>query len=209
MAAISTKSLWAILAALIVLVSIDPVVFSSLAVPLTLCWCISQHSTFVQELRLLVDDLPMEQQASHLLPIVKNNNIPLDTKLSLLGKLKAHIKHHQVPEAAVAPAFDVVRAALSSSHCVDAGFSTLSHLTKRLILQEQIPILASQGTKIYPSLLERLSDHKDRVRQRAIQALSDFWVSSTVEVEQVIRDAALSGKSPRAKEAGMQWIIKV
>jgi CLIP-associating protein 1/2 len=132
-----------------------------------------------------------------------------DTKLDLLTKLKTHIKHHHVPEPAINPAFEVVRFALSNPQLVDAGFSILSHLTKRLELQDQLPVTAAQGKKTYPIVLERLADAKDRVRLRAIQALTELWKASPADVEQVIRESALSGKSPRAKESAMQWIIKV
>ncbi|MCJ1245786.1 suppressor of tub2 mutation [Trapelia coarctata] len=156
-----------------------------------------------------IDLFEMEQQATHLLAVSKNAHVPLETKLDLLIKLKTYIKHHHVPESAIAPAFDVVRFAISNSQLLDAGFSILSHLTKRLELQEQLPLTAAQGKKTYPIILERLGDAKDRVRLRAIQALTEFWKASHTDVEQLIRDSALSGKSPRVKEAAMQWILKM
>lgn len=133
----------------------------------------------------------------------------MELKLRYLNELKADIKHRQVPETAIIPAFDVVRVAIATPALLDAGFSILGHLAKRLVLQEQTSILVAQGIQIYPSIVERLGDHKDRVRQRAAQALTDFWSASPVDVEQVIRDSALTSKHPRAKEAGMQWVAKV
>jgi len=151
----------------------------------------------------------MEQQCYHILAVLKDANVQLDTKLDLLTKLKTYIKHHHVPEVAINPGFAVVRFAISNSQLLDAGFSILSHLTKRLELQEQLPLTAAQAKKTYPIILERLGDAKDRVRLRAIQALTEFWKASHTDVEQLIRDSALSGKSPRAKEAALQWILKV
>ena len=200
---------WAILAVIVILISIDAAQFTCFLAVVSCYWFILNHSTFPQELRLLSANLTMEQQATNLLAVVKNHNVPVDTKLKLLGDLKAYIKHHQVPEAAVSPSFEVVRASISTSQLLDVGFSTLSHLTKRLLLQDQHHHLATQAHKTYPCVLERLGDQKDRVRLRAIQAFADFWPASPADVEQVIRESALTSKSPRAKEAGMQWIVKV
>ncbi|MCJ1395814.1 suppressor of tub2 mutation [Xylographa bjoerkii] len=162
---------------------------------------LEQHS-------LLFEVLSMEQQATHLLAVLKNSNVMVDTKIDLLTKLKTQIKHQQVPEVAISPVFEVVRTAISNAQLLDAGFSILFHLTKRLELQDQSAIIAAEGKKTYSYILERLGDAKDRTRSWAIQALTEFWKASHTDVEQVIRDMALSGRSPRAKEAAMQWIVK-
>ena len=151
----------------------------------------------------------MDQLASHVLDVIKNTGVPLNTKLDLLSRLKATIKHQHVPELAIVASFDVVRVAISSSDLLDAGFSILSHLTKRLILQDHHSILASEGNKTYSYIADRLEDARDRVRSRALQALIDFWSVSPTDVEQVIRDISLSSKVSKAKEAGMQWVLKV
>ena len=135
--------------------------------------------------------------------------VPTDTKLKLLTELKAEIKHRHCPESAVAPLFDVVRASISTPHLADAGFSILSHLTKRLIGQDQILVLQTQGLKTYPCLLERLADSRDRIRNRAVQALTDFHAIAASDVEQFVRDKVLTCRSPKAKEAGMQWVAGV
>ena len=163
---------------------------------------LEQHS-------LLFQVLDMEQQATHLFAILKNSNVTIDTKIDLLTKLKTQIKHQQVPEVAINPVFEVVRTAISNTQLLDTGFSILFHLTKRLELQDQSSIIAAEGKKTYSYVLERLGDTKDRTRSWAIQALTEFWKASHTDVEQIIRDMALSGKNPRAKEAAMQWIVKV
>lgn len=151
----------------------------------------------------------MDQLASHVLDVTKNTNVPLNTKLDLLSRLKATIKHQHVPELAISASFDVVRVAISSSDLLDAGFSILSHLTKRLILQDHHSILTSEGKKTYNCIADRLEDGRDRVRSRALQALIDFWSVSPTDVEEVIRDISLASKVPKAKEAGLQWVLKV
>ncbi|KAI4129163.1 MAG: hypothetical protein LQ347_003892 [Umbilicaria vellea] len=155
------------------------------------------------------DELKMDQQAEALLTIIKDNNVPLELKLTNIGELKANIKHRHVPDAAISPSFEIIRIGLMSLALQDAAFSTLSHLTKRLVLQEQQHIVAAQGANTYPLLVERLGDQKDRVRIRASQAFTDFWLAASADVEGVIRDVVLPGKHPRAKEAGLQWISKM
>ncbi|MCJ1287897.1 suppressor of tub2 mutation [Xylographa opegraphella] len=168
---------------------------------------VEAHSLLEQH-NLLFNVLSMEQQATHLLAVLKNSNVTVDTKIDLLTKLKTQIKHQQVPEVAINPVFEVVRTAISNVQLLDAGFSILFHLTKRLELQDQSSIIAAEGKKTYSYILERLGDAKDRTRSWAIQALTEFWKASHTDVEQVIRDIALSGRNPRAKEAAMQWIVK-
>jgi len=175
-----------------------------------------EFSYFVLLVLYHVEKLPawvtaMEQQAMDLLATMRNANASVDDRANLIAELKSNIKHQHVPDAAVAPSFEVVRTAIASQHSslLSAGFSTLSHLTKRLNLQEQPHLIASQGPKTYPLLLEKLGDQKDRVRLLAAQAFTDFWFACPQDVERNIRDVALASKHPRAKEASLQWLLKV
>lgn len=148
----------------------------------------------------------MDGLAITTLTSIRGTGVPVETKLKHLTGLKAEIKHRHCPETAVGPLFDVIRLSLATPHLTDAGFSILGHLTKRLELQEQSSLLQMQGVKTYPALLERLTDPKDRIRQRAIQSLSDFHATAPADVEQFVRDHVLTSRSPRAKEAGMRWV---
>lgn len=150
----------------------------------------------------------MELLASNTLTALKST-APIDTKLKHLTELKAEIKHRHCPEHAVAPLFDAIRISLATPHLTDAGFSILGHLMKRLELQDQDSLLQAQGIRTYPCLLERLADQKDRIRQRALQAFTDFHSVSPPDVEQYVRDHALTNRHPKTKEAGMQWVISV
>lgn len=150
----------------------------------------------------------METLASNTLTALKST-APIDTKVKHLTELKAEIKHRHCPEHAVAPLFDAIRISLATPHLTDAGFSILGHLMKRLELQDQDSLLQAQGVKTYPCLLERLGDQKDRTRHRALQAFTDFHSVSAPDVEQFVRDHALTNRHPKAKEAGMQWLISV
>ncbi len=153
----------------------------------------------------------MHDQAADVLTAMRNNNLSVDAKINLLTDLKSSIKHREVPEAAVPPIFDIVRVTLSSQHSslVGAGFSTLGHLLKRLNLQKQSHIINTQAGKTLPSLVDRLGDHKERHRWLAAQCLTDFWLACPQDVEHAVRNTALAGKNPKAKEISMQWLTMV
>ena len=148
----------------------------------------------------------MDTLAKQTLASIQGSGTSVENKLRQLTELKAEIKHRHCPEAAVGPLFDVIRTSLATPHLTDAGFSILGHLTKRLELQDQASILQAQGARTYSILLERLADSKDRIRQRANQALTDFHNFAATDVEQFVRDLVLVNRNPRAKEAGMHWI---
>ncbi|PGH11109.1 hypothetical protein AJ79_05054 [Helicocarpus griseus UAMH5409] len=150
----------------------------------------------------------MEARATEVLAALKNNNLSIEIKAQHLNKLKSEIKQKNVPEIAISTIFDAFRAAISSQHSSlsAAGFSALGHLLKRLYLQELQQAIAAQGRCLYPLLLERLGDHKERVRAQAAQAFSDFWQAAPVEVEHHVLEVALVGKNPRAKETSMTWL---
>ena len=148
----------------------------------------------------------MDSLAKQTLLSIRGTGHPIEIKLRQLTELKAEIKHRHCPDVAIGPLFDVIRISLATPHLSDAGFSILGHLNKRLELQDQIALIQAQGAKTYPILLERLADPKDRIRNRAVQALTDFHSAAPTDVEQFVRDNVLTSRSPRAKEAGMHWI---
>ncbi|EEH17822.2 hypothetical protein PABG_00385 [Paracoccidioides brasiliensis Pb03] len=150
----------------------------------------------------------MEARATEVLAAFKNSNLSVEAKVQHLTKLKSEIKQKNVPEVAVSTIFEAFRLAIASPHSLlsTAGFSALGHLLKRLYLQELHQTIASQGRSTYQLLLERLGDHKERVRSQASQAFSDFWQASPVEVEHHVLELALAGKNPRAKETSMAWL---
>ena len=151
----------------------------------------------------------MDAQAEKLLEVLRAAEIDVALKIDLTNKLKAYIKHHSVPASALANSFECIRICLSKLELCDVGFSTLSHLSKRVIIQKQQSILAYEGSKTFDILLDRLGDSKERVQQRAGQAFIDFWSGSPQDVETFIRDEALTTKNARAKKASLQWIVQV
>ncbi|GAB7359050.1 hypothetical protein MBLNU230_g5122t1 [Neophaeotheca triangularis] len=155
----------------------------------------------------------MEQQAANLITTLKRTAASSDTKLSQLNALKSDIKHYRVPEGAQATIFDALRLAISqtaSSTIANSAFSTLGHLIKRLKIQDASGHTISQlAPRLLPALQDRLSDQREALRSSASHALTELWPFVGNDVERIVRDEAIAGSNPRAKEAGMHWVVKM
>lgn len=153
----------------------------------------------------------MEPKAAELLAALKNVNLSIDAKVAHLTAVKSDIKQKNVPEAAVMNIFDSLRLSLASQHSslFSAGFSTLSHFLKRIFIQDQYHLISQQGRMLYPILLDRLGDRRERTRAQAAQAFTDLWVAAPADVEHVVLETALVGKNARAKEMSMIWLSNV
>ena len=154
----------------------------------------------------------MDELASSLLATLKRSSAPVETKLSLLNSLKSSIKHQRIPESAQPATIECIRIAITtqtSSTLVTAGFATLTHLIKRLGIQDETDVLFTQRANLPTLLLEKLGDVKEVHRQAASQAFTDLWPLRPVEVEKIIREDAIQGNNVRAKEAGMGWVAMV
>lgn len=155
----------------------------------------------------------MEQQATSLLGTLRRPSAPSEAKLTLLNTLKSDIKHYRVPEAAQATIFECLRIAISqqsSSTLAASAFSTLGHLVKRLKIQDPSGNAITQyAPRLFPALQDRLGDAREPNRTAAAQALTELWACCAQEVEQIVRDEAISGPHARAKETGMQWVVQV
>ncbi|RAL11116.1 uncharacterized protein BO97DRAFT_415306 [Aspergillus homomorphus CBS 101889] len=150
----------------------------------------------------------MEARALELVDTAKNNNVSLDVKQSALTAFKSEIKQRNVPEAAVPPTFEALRVFIASPNTiiVTPAFSMLSHLIKRLFIQQQPHLIAIHSRILHPLLLERLGDHKERVRAQAAQAFTELWPAANAEVEHHVLETALVGKNPKAKEMALIWL---
>lgn len=153
----------------------------------------------------------MEAKAAELLGTLKNPNISVDAKIAALTNVKSEIKQKNVPEAAVLPLFESLRLAISAQHSSlsSAGFSTLAHLLKRLYIQENHHLVVIHSRQLYSICLERLGDHKERLRAQASQAFTDLWMAAPQEVESHVLGTALVGKNARAREMSMIWLATV
>ncbi|KAI5307793.1 suppressor of tub2 mutation, partial [Ascosphaera atra] len=148
----------------------------------------------------------MDARATEVLSALRNPNLSIEAKITYLTKLKSDIKRENIPEASIPLVFDALKIAIPSQSLAAAGFSTLGHVLKRLYLQQEHRAIALQGRQMYPLLLDRLGDHRERIRSQAAQAFSDFWAASHSDVESYVLEGALVGKNPRAKEASMIWL---
>ena len=206
---------------LLVLVLTTVLTILALAAPATVLFCpgltldlllyllAGWRTVLLSSVGFIYRTVSMDAQANGLFKVLQTTEVDPASKIDLTNKLKTFIKHRSVPASAVANSFECIRICLSDSELSEAGFSTLSHLSKRLTLQNQQDLLAQEGIKTFDILLERLGDSQERDRQRAIQAFIDFWSTSPQDVETFIRDKALTTKNTRAKRASMQWIVQV
>ncbi|KAK5118786.1 hypothetical protein LTR85_007992 [Meristemomyces frigidus] len=155
----------------------------------------------------------MEAQASSLLSTLKRPAAPSEAKLNALNALKSDIKHCRVPETAQATIFECLRLAIAqqvSSTLALSAFSTLGHLIKRLKIQDAHGHAISQfAPRLFPALQDRLGDLKEPIRSASSQALAELYPLLGADVEQIICEEAIGGSNVRAKEAGMQWVVKM
>lgn len=150
-----------------------------------------------------------EEQVEGLLTILKKD-ISVDAKVQHVTAVKSAIKHYSVPDVCVAPLFEALRLASSSQHSllVTAGFTTLNHLLTRMSLQEP-KYLAREAKQTLPLIIEKMGDQKDKIRVLGIQAMTTMYSHVPIDAERFVRNTAMVGKNPRAKEAGMQWLLQV
>ncbi|KAK4179222.1 clasp N terminal-domain-containing protein [Triangularia setosa] len=152
-----------------------------------------------------------EQQVIDLTNILRTD-APVDTKIQHITAAKSCIKSHYIPEPCIAPLFDALRSASSSQHgvLVNAGFGTFNHLLTRL--RKQDPKVLSKEvarTGTLPLLVEKLGDHKDKIRYIATQALVTLYKVAPVEVERAVRNLAMTGKNAKAKESSLHWLLQM
>lgn len=153
----------------------------------------------------------MEEQAQGLIQTLKRAATPVDQKLVQFNNLKSSIKHLRVPDAAQPAIFECVKIAIgsqASSQLVSSGFSTLGHLIKRLSLQNQANVVGAHAGRLFPVLLDRFGDARGSHRNAAGQILTELWTYCDKDVERLVRDSAITGSNARAKEMGMQWVVK-
>lgn len=153
----------------------------------------------------------MEAKAAELLAAFKNPNVSVDARVAHLTSIKSDIKQKNVPDGAIATIFETIRLAITSQHysVSSAGFSTLGHFLKRLSIQDQQQWIVSQARNFYPLLMERLGDHKERIRAQSASIFTELWPMATSEVEYYVLECALVGKNPRAKEMSLLWLSNV
>jgi CLIP-associating protein 1/2 len=69
--------------------------------------------------------------------------------------------------------------------------------------------LTKEGARTLPLIIEKLGDQKEKFRQLALQAMVTLYKVAPIEVERAVRNTAMVGKNPRAKEASLTWLLQV
>ncbi|KAJ3497825.1 hypothetical protein NLG97_g1599 [Lecanicillium saksenae] len=148
-----------------------------------------------------------DKQVTDLLNLLRSD-AALDHKVTAVTNAKSAIKQHNVPETCVPQLFEALRNASTAQHAVliNAGFTALGHLLTRLSRQEPKHI-GKEAVRTLPVIIEKLGDQKDKYRTLASQALVTIYAVNPGEVERMVRTTAMSGKNPRAKEAGLHWLL--
>jgi len=151
-----------------------------------------------------------EKQVTDLQAILQRTDASLDAKVQQVTAIKSGIKQHNVPDNLVAPLFDALRTASSSQHAalVNAGFTSLNHLLTRLSRQEP-KYLVKEAARTLPLIIDKMGDQKEKFRSLAVQALTTVYLAAPVDAERFVRNTAMAGKNPRAKETSMQWLLQM
>ncbi|KAF4451177.1 STU1 [Fusarium albosuccineum] len=157
----------------------------------------------------MADTKLTDQQVADLNTILRGDGT-LDSKVQYVTLIKSGIKQHNVPETSVPQLFDGLRAATTSQHAalVNAGFTALNHLLTRLSRQDP-KLLSKEAARTLPLVVEKLGDHKDKFRSLAMHSLVSLFAVAPADVERFIRNTAMGGKNPRAKETAMHWLLQM
>lgn len=149
-----------------------------------------------------------DEQVADLLAILRTD-ASVDAKANRITTVKASIKQHNVPSTCFAPLFEALHIASTAQHpiLVNAGFTALNHLLARLARQDP-KFLAKEAPHTLPVIVDKLGDQKDKFRQLALQALTTLYKVAPVDVERSVRNIAMVGKNPRAKEMSMHWLLQ-
>ncbi|KAK4146742.1 clasp N terminal-domain-containing protein [Dichotomopilus funicola] len=150
-----------------------------------------------------------DEEVADLIALLRTD-ASIDTKVQQVTAIKSSIKQQTVPDSCILPVFEALRVASSSQHAllVNAGFTALNHLFTRLVRQDP-KSLTKEGSRTLPLIVEKLGDQKEKFRQLAMQALATLYKVAPVEVERSVRNIAMVGKSTRAKEASMHWLLQM
>lgn len=158
----------------------------------------------------MADTKLTDEQVANLSTVLRNDNTHFDVKVQYVNTIKSGIKQHNVPETCIPQLFEGLRSASSSQHTAlaTAGFTALNHLFTRMSRQEP-KHLVKEAARTLPLVVEKLGDTKDKPRALAMQSLNTLYSVAPADVERSIRNTAMVGKNPRAKEAAMQWLLEV
>ena len=154
-------------------------------------------------------DKVTEEQAADLLELLQSP-ASIDHKVAKVNDVKSQIKKFAVHDTCAPFLFEALRIATQSQNPMlsNAGFTSLNHLLSRLSNQES-RFVAKEAKNTLPVVIEKLGDHKDKVRDLAAICLTTMWKWAGPDVERAVKNTAMVGKNSRAKEAAMHWLVNV
>lgn len=141
---------------------------------------------------------------------ILRSDASVDAKVAQVAAVKTGIKHHNVPDTCVAELFVALRTASLNNHgaLAIAGLTSLNHLLTRLSRQEPKYII-KQSKDILPLLIDKMGDPKEKSRSLAVQSMATMYKVVPADVESHVRNFAMAGKSSKAKEGSMQWLLQM
>ncbi|KAG7121521.1 Protein stu-1 like protein [Verticillium longisporum] len=98
---------------------------------------------------------------------------------------------------------------LRSDAAVDAKVNHVTALKSGIKQHNEPKFLNRELKATLPLVIDKLGDQKEKFRTLAAQALTTLYAVAPADVERMVRNVAMTGKNPRAKEAGMQWVLQM
>lgn len=150
----------------------------------------------------------MEVSGLQLAATIASSAIPVDDKLATINQLKSHVKRDYVDLDEVPAYFDGLLDALTSSQLAEPALVVMSHLIRRVLLQDKtLSVLASVGTKAIPTLVRYAGKPRGPISAAANTALEAYWLLCPDEVDA----AAVSGLAGSEPEVlgSVLWLARI
>lgn len=147
--------------------------------------------------------------SSTLYRIISSPEADNETKLKAIIELKTHVKKDfvdikQVPEYLEALSKGVK---ISDSSILSNSFSVISHLVKRVSMQDSSgEALKSQSHSALPLIINKLGDAKHSCRNSAKKALEAYWLSAPSQVERALIEVAFVHRNLKVTEEAILWL---
>lgn len=147
--------------------------------------------------------------ADALYQLISSSDENYNQKSDGINDLKAFVKKDfvdvdQAPKyfEALSIAVDITNQGISVN-----AFSTLSHLVKRISMQEPNgTVLKKQSYLVLPIIIGRLGDSKGSTRNAARKALEAYWFSAPKEVEDAIMEISLKHRNSAVVKEAVVWL---
>ncbi|EGW35203.1 uncharacterized protein SPAPADRAFT_132669 [Spathaspora passalidarum NRRL Y-27907] len=147
--------------------------------------------------------------ADELFQIIASPEVDEITKLEHIQRLKSRIKKGFVDLSLVPKYFDSLAIAVDipSPEIRTNSLSTLSYLIKRISVQDKREsLLKQQSTTVVPILISKLADPSSNIVVLARNALENYWMVASTEVEDLILKQAFINLNSTLAYETVIWI---